>query len=40
MVDTKWCLIADIQVVGLTFEDSKKYPLGEVVSVQETLQCK
>ena len=31
---------ADIQVVGLTFEDSKKYLLGEVVSGQETLQHK
>lgn len=26
--------IADIQVVGLPFEDSKKYRLGEVVSVK------
>ena len=29
---------ADIQVVGLTFEDSKKYLLGEGVSGQETLR--
>ena len=31
---------ADIQVVGLTFEDSKKYLLGKTVSGQETLQHK
>ena len=29
---------ADIQVVGLTFENSKKYLLGEGVSGQETLR--
>ena len=41
IADTKGCLqLTDIQVVGLTFEDSKKYLLGEVVSGQETLQHK
>lgn len=35
MVDTKWCSIADIQVVGLPFGDSKKYRLGEMVSAAQ-----